>query len=121
MRRRRVLAALCLTQTSSWGISYYAFPVSSVSIIRDTGWSAPVITAALSVDQLATALIGIPVGRILDRIAPRLVMTAGSVVAVVALPVVAVAPNLRCFTAARVAGPLTGAVLYPPAFAASTH
>jgi MFS family permease len=80
------------------GISYYAFPVSSVSIIRDTGWSAPVITAAFSVGQLATALTGIPVGRVLDRITPRLVMTAGSVVAVVALPVVAVAPNLRLGT-----------------------
>ncbi|WP_406276400.1 hypothetical protein OH799_05485 [Nocardia sp. NBC_00881] len=47
-----------------------------MSITGDTGWSAPVITTAFSVGQLATALTGIPVGRVLDRIAPRLVMTA---------------------------------------------
>jgi hypothetical protein len=44
--RRRVLAVLCLTQISSWGILYYAFPVLSVSITAETGWSAPVITPA---------------------------------------------------------------------------
>ncbi|MEU7769188.1 MFS transporter [Nocardia sp. NPDC049190] len=120
--RRRVLAVLCLTQISSWGILYYAFPVLSVSITRDTGWSAPVITAAFSFGQLATALTGIPVGRVLDRIGPRLVMTVGSVVAVVALLVVAVAPNLWVFYGGWVAaGAGMGAVLYPSAFAALTR
>ncbi|QYB07687.1 MFS transporter [Rhodococcus sp. USK10] len=119
---RRVLAVLCLTEITSWGILYYAFPVLSVSISADTGWSLPVLTAAFSLSQLAAALTGIPVGRIIDRIGPRVVMTAGSVVAVPSLLVVAAAPNLPIFYAGWIAaGIAMGAVLYPPAFAALTR
>ncbi|MFF2114160.1 MFS transporter [Rhodococcus koreensis] len=119
---RRVLAVLCLTEITSWGILYYAFPVLSVSISADTGWSLPVLTAAFSLSQLAAALTGIPVGRIIDRIGPRAVMTAGSVLAVPSLLVVAAAPNLPVFYAGWLAaGVAMGAVLYPPAFAALTR
>ena len=38
---RRVLATLCVTQVTSWGILYYAFPVLSGRISADTGWSPP--------------------------------------------------------------------------------
>ena len=37
---RRVLVALCLTQVTSWGVLYYAFPVLSGRISADTGWTA---------------------------------------------------------------------------------
>lgn len=120
--RRRVLVVLSLTEITSWGILFYAFPVLAVSITRDTGWSLPMITAAFSLGQLAAALTGIPVGRTLDRIGPRVVMTLGSVLAVAALLVVALAPNLGVFyTGWFVAGAAMGAVLYPPAFAALTR
>ncbi|MGV9413096.1 MFS transporter [Nocardia sp. NPDC003693] len=119
---RRVLAVLCLTEITSWGILYYAFPVLAVSISRDTGWSLPAITAAFSLGQLLAALTGIPVGRILDRVGPRVVMTAGSVFAVPALVMVALAPNIVVFYAGWfLAGLAMGAVLYPPAFAALTR
>ncbi|MDZ7917245.1 MAG: MFS transporter [Rhodococcus sp. (in: high G+C Gram-positive bacteria)] len=119
---RRVLVALCLTEITSWGILYYAFPVLSVAISRDTGWSSAVIVAAFSVSQLAAAAVGIPVGRILDRHGPRWVMTAGSVLAVPALVVIATAHTLPLFFAGWVfAGIAMGAVLYPPAFAALTR
>lgn len=95
---RRVLVALCLTEITSWGILYYAFPVLSVAISRDTGWSSAVIVAAFSVSQLAAAAVGIPVGRILDRHGPRWVMTTGSVLAVPALVVIATAHTLPCFS-----------------------
>ena len=97
---RRVLAVLCLTEITSWGILYYAFPVLSVSISAETGWSPTAITAAFSLGQLATALAGIPVGRILDRVGPRTIMTAGSVLAVPALVLIALAPTLPVFYAA---------------------
>ncbi|MCX0275082.1 MFS transporter [Nocardia zapadnayensis] len=120
--RRRVLAVLCVTQISSWGILYYAFPVLSVSITGDTGWSAPAITAAFSLGQLATALSGIPVGAVLDRTGPRRIMTAGSLLGVAALAVIAVAPSLLVFYLGWLAaGVAMGAVLYPPAFAALTR
>lgn len=119
---RRVLAVLCLTELASWGVLYYAFPVLSVSISNDTGWSPQTIMAAFSIGQLIAALTGIPVGRIIDRIGPRAVMTAGSVLAVPGLVLVAVAQNLPTFYAGWfIAGIAMGAVLYPPAFAAVTR
>ncbi len=119
---RRVLAVLCATEITSWGILHYAFPVLSVSISHGTGWSLPVITAAFSLGQLASALTGIPVGRILDAVGPRTVMTAGSLLGVAALAVVALARHPVVFYAGWVAaGVGMGAVLYPPAFAALTR
>lgn len=119
---RRVLVTLCLTEITSWGILYYAFPVLSVAISRDTGWSTSVIVAAFSISQLVAAVVGIPVGRILDRHGPRWVMTAGSVLAVPALVLIATAHTLPLFFAGWVfAGIAMGAVLYPPAFAALTR
>ncbi|WP_067536647.1 MFS transporter [Nocardia crassostreae] len=119
---RRVLTVLCLTEITSWGILYSAFTVLGVAISRDTGWSQQTITAAFSIGQLAAALIGIPIGRVLDRIGPRMVMTAGSVLGAVAMVVVAEAPNLIAFYAGwLIAGITMGAVLYSPAFAALTR
>ncbi|MGH3385782.1 MAG: MFS transporter [Nocardioidaceae bacterium] len=119
---RVVLATLCATQTTSWGVLYYAFPVLAGDITTDTGWSMAAITAALSASQLVAALVGIPVGRWLDRHGPRGVMTTGSVLAVPALAAVASAQNLAWFIGAwLVVGGAMGAVLYPPAFAALTR
>lgn len=119
---RRVLTVLCVTEITSWGILYYAFPVLAVSIATATGWSMPTIVAAFSLSQLVAAFTGIPVGRIIDRTGPRAVMTAGSVLAVPSLIVVATAPTLPIFYAGWLAtGVAMGAVLYPPAFAALTR
>jgi hypothetical protein len=37
---RRVLVVLCVTEITSWGVLYYAFPVLAPSIAADTGWSS---------------------------------------------------------------------------------
>src|SRR3954470_6067806 len=79
---RPALVALCITQVTSWGVLYYAFPVALASITADTGWSATAATAAFSAGLIVSALAGIPVGRWLDRHGPRGVMTAGSALAV---------------------------------------
>ena len=84
-----VLAVLCLTEITSWGVLFYAFPVLVPAIARDTGWSPAALTAALSVALLVSALTGIALGRVLDRRGPRLLMTAGSVVGVAAVVVIA--------------------------------
>ncbi|SEP53351.1 MFS transporter [Amycolatopsis saalfeldensis] len=119
---RQVLVVLCATEITSWGVLYYAFPVLAGKITTATGWPTAAITAALSASQLVAALIGIPVGRRLDRHGPRGVMTAGSLLAVPAVVAVAYAPNLACFLAAwLLVGVAMGAVLYPPAFAALTR
>jgi MFS family permease len=67
-------------------------------------------------------VVGIPVGRRLDRYGPRAVMTAGSVLAVIALTVVATAPSLPWFFAGwLLVGAAMAGTLYIPAFAALTR
>ena len=119
---RRILSILCVTEVTSWGILYYAFLVLSPAITADTGWSTTSIVAAFSIGQLVAAVVGIPVGRLLDRYGPRWVMTAGSVVAIPALVVIATSQSLVVFGAGWfIAGVAMAAVLYPPAFAALTR
>lgn len=119
--RSRALAALCATEIVSWGVLYYAFPVLVGTISADTGWSVGAATGAFSVGALISAGAGIVVGRLIDRRGPRLVMTAGSVVGVLATLAIATAPTLPLFYAAwAVAGLAQAATFYPPAFAAIT-
>ncbi|MDR7381138.1 MFS transporter [Promicromonospora iranensis] len=119
---RRVLVTLCVTEITSWGILYYAFPVLAVEITRTTGWSGASVIAGFSVGQLVAALAGIPVGRWLDRIGPRWLMTGGSLLAVPSVVLLATAQNLAWFISAWVLmGLAMGATLYPPAFAALTR
>jgi MFS family permease len=116
------LLALCVTEITSWGVLYYAFPVLAQDITRDTGWSSATITAAFSAGLVMAAVVGIPVGRALDRHGPRVLMTGGSALAVLAVMAVAAAPNLWSFAAAwLLAGVAMSAVLYQPAFAALTR
>ena len=120
--RRRVLVVLCGTQIVSWGVLYYAFPVLVPTLSADTGWSVPSATAAFSAGLVVSALVGIPVGRLLDRFGPRPVMTAGSVLAVPAVVGIATARSFPLFLAAwLLAGVAMAGTLYPPAFAALTR
>ncbi|MEE6168579.1 MULTISPECIES: MFS transporter [unclassified Mycolicibacterium] len=119
---RRILVALCLTQITSWGVLYYAFTVLSKRITDQTGWSPPAVTAAFSAALVTSALVGIAVGRWIDRHGPHAVMTLGSALGPLALVGVALAPTLGWFVASWiVAGAAMGAVLYQPAFAALTR
>ncbi|MCX5301265.1 MFS transporter [Streptomyces sp. NBC_00193] len=121
-RPRAALPALCATQITSWGIIYYAFPVLLSRLTADTGWSANAATGAFSLALLVSGVAGIPVGRILDRRGPRAVMTAGSVIGVLALLLIAAAPSLPVFFLGWIlAGIAMAATFYPPAFAALTR
>lgn len=120
--QRRVVAALCITQLTGWGILYYAYPVMLAAVAADTGWSTSTAFGAFSVGLLASAVAAPRVGRLLDRVGPRPVMGWGSVLGAVSLLGVAAAPNLFWFvTAWSVVGLAQAAVLYPPAFAALTR
>ena len=119
--RRRALAALCVTEIVSYGVLYYAFPVLASDITAATGWSRTAITAAFSAGNLAGALTGVVAGRLIDRFGPRPVMTAGSILAAVAVAGIAMAPAYGWFAAAwLLAGVAMAGVFYPPAFAALT-
>ncbi|MFD3641794.1 MFS transporter [Streptomyces griseus] len=121
-RPRAALPALCATQITSWGIVYYAFPVLNPQITSATGWPAGLTAAAFSAALLVSAVAGIRVGRIIDRHGPRAVMTTGSVVGVLSILIVALAPNLPVFIAGwLLAGLAMAGTFYQPAFAALTR
>ncbi|KIS29349.1 major facilitator transporter [Arthrobacter sp. SPG23] len=108
---------MCITQTIGWGVLYYALIAAVRPISQDTGWGAALVTAAFSAGLLVSAMAGIFVGRILDRSGPRTLMIGGSIIGVLALGIVAAAPNLPVFFAAwLLAGIAQAAVLYQPAF-----
>lgn len=120
-RLTRALVALCVTEVTSWGVLYYAFPVLLAGLTTDTGWSTAQAVGAFSTGALVSAVAAIPVGRLIDSRGPRLVMTAGSVLGVLAAAAIALAPALAWFYLAwAVAGVAQAATLYPPAFAALT-
>src|SRR5262245_23721921 len=121
-RLRRALAALCITEITSWGILYYTLPVAAQDITATEGWSHGQVFTAFSAGLLLSAVVGAEAGRLLDRHGPRRVMTLGSVVGVLGLLLVAYAPNLPVFFGAwLVIGLAQSATLYPPAFAAVTR
>ena len=116
------LTALCVAELVCWGLLYYSLPVAVTPISDDMGWSHTTVTAALTVGLIVSALMGPSIGRILDRHGPQLIMGAGTAIGVVALGLVAVAPNLVVFFAAWIlAGFAQAATLYPPAFAVITR
>jgi sugar phosphate permease len=65
------------------GINYgtrYSFGVFVQPMALDHGWSRSVVSAGMSVMVLAYGIGGIFAGRLIDRIAPRWIITAGSLV-----------------------------------------
>ena len=112
-----LVLTLAFTETTSWGVLYYAFTVFLKPMQEELGWSRGATTGAFSLALLLSGLAGVPVGRWLDRRGPRLLMTAGSVAA--ALLVLAWArvdslPALYLVWAGI--GVTMAAVLYDPAF-----
>ncbi|NYI67623.1 MFS transporter [Spelaeicoccus albus] len=118
----RALVALCLTEIVSWGTLYYSLPVAVSQIAGDTGWSDELITGIFSASLAISAIMAIPVGRLIDRIGPRIVMTAGAAVSSAALAAVGLSRTLPEFILAwLIAGAAQAGVLYPPAFTAITR
>lgn len=85
--RVRLVAVLSITETISWGIVYYAFAVFLPAVAGDLGTSETAVAAALALAVATSAVVGLPVGRYLDRYGPRTLMTAGSVAAVLLVAV----------------------------------
>ena len=73
-----VVATLCVTETVSWGILYYGFPVLLRPMETDLGFSRVEVTGAFSIGMGVAALAALPVGRWIDRHGARALMTLGS-------------------------------------------
>jgi MFS family permease len=114
----RIAVALGVTETTSWGIVYYAFSVILAPMQAELGWSRAQVTAAFSLAILTSGLAAVPVGAWIDRRGGRAVMTAGSVLAtllVLAWAAVGSLPALYAVWAAM--GVVWAMVLYEPSFA----
>jgi MFS family permease len=114
-----VVAGLSITETVSWGIIYYGFPIMLRPMEQELGWSRTALTGAFSVGLGASALAALPVGRWLDRHGPRALMTLGSCLGVALLLVWAHVHTLPALYVCWFGlGLAMAATLYEPAFAA---
>ncbi|HET9489128.1 MAG TPA: MFS transporter [Methylomirabilota bacterium] len=114
-----VVAALCISETVTWGIIYYGFPVMLRPMETELGFSRVAITGAFSVGMGLAAVAGLPVGRWIDRHGARGLMSLGSCLGT--LMVVAwsrVDSLLALYAVWAVMGLVMAATLYEPAFAA---
>jgi len=114
-----IVAALSVTETISWGILYYGFPVMLRPMEADLGFSRVQITGALSLGLATSALAALPVGRWIDRHGARGLMTLGSCLATALVLAWSRVESLGALYAVWVLmGLALAATLYEPAFAA---
>jgi MFS family permease len=114
-----IVAALSVTETITWGVVYYGFPVFLSSMEGELHASRVAITGAFSVGLAVSALGAVPVGRWLDRRGPRLLMSLGSVLATALLFAWAHVQSVAALYAIwAFMGLAMAATLYEPAFAA---
>jgi hypothetical protein len=114
----RLVPALGATQIVSWGTLYYSIAVLGASMRDELGISAAMLFAAYSLALLISALTAPFVGRAIDRHGGRVVMSAGSVVAALALFLIAhVHSTIALFLAWSVAGVAMAMTMYDAAFA----
>ncbi len=115
------MVVLCATEITNWGAIVYAFIVASSTIAATEGWRLTHLLGAFTVAQLVAGLAGVWVGRRIDAVGPRALMTAGSILGAISLVVVASSTSLPAFYAGwTLAGFAMSAILYAPAFAAIT-
>ena len=115
------MVVLCATEITNWGAIVYAFIVASSTIAATEGWRLTHLLGAFTVAQLVAGLAGVWVGRRIDAVGPRALMTAGSILGAIAMVAVASSTSLPAFYAGwTLAGFAMSAILYAPAFAAIT-
>jgi MFS family permease len=72
--------ALGLTQITAWGTSFYCLGVLAKPIAAETGWAISTIFLGFSVALVTMGLISTSVGRLIDRVGARAVMSLGTVI-----------------------------------------
>ncbi len=113
------VGALSITETISWGIIYYSFPVFLRAMEVDLHTSRVAVTGALSLALGVSAVVAVLVGRWVDRHGPHLLMTAGSCLAVALLVGWSQVAGVNALYAVwGLMGLAMAATLYEPAFAA---
>ncbi|WP_033386060.1 MFS transporter [Sporichthya polymorpha] len=114
----RMVWALAVTETISYGALFYSFAVMLAPMREDFGAGTAQLSGALTLSLAITGLAAVPAGWWLDRHGARGLMTAGSLLAGVSVLAWSRATNLPQMYLAFVGMGLAGAaVLYEPAFA----
>jgi MFS family permease len=70
--------ALGITTIVSYGTTQYLFGVLLVPIQHETGWSRGGLSGAYSLSFVAVGVLGVPIGRLVDRYGARALMAGGS-------------------------------------------
>jgi MFS family permease len=113
-----LVLALGVTETVSYGILSYAFPVFIAPMKAELGWSATAITGAFSLALLVAGAAAVPAGRWVDRHGARGLMAGGSVLAAAVLLAWSGVERLwELYALSALLGAAMAAVLYEPAFA----
>jgi MFS family permease len=71
---------LGITQITAWGTSYYCLGVLAKPIAADTGWTMGTIFLGFSIALVTMGVISTWVGRLIDRIGARAVMSIGTII-----------------------------------------
>lgn len=72
--------ALGITQITAWGTSFYCLGVLAKPIVAETGWAMTTVFLGFSVALIVMGLISTWVGRLIDRMGARVVMSIGTIV-----------------------------------------
>lgn len=111
--------ALGITQITAWGTSFYCLGVLAKPIATETGWATSTIFLGFSVALVTMGVISTSVGRLIDRIGGRIVMSVGTVIVSLGLFALAqVRDVVPYFAAWVVVGIGMRCCLYDAAFAA---
>ena len=114
-----VTSVIGLAQVLVWGTTYYLIAVLARPIEMDTGWSYTWIAGGLSFGFLVSGLVSPFVGRQIERLGGRPVLSVGALILALGMVLLGTAPNVYVYLLAwTVLGIGMGAGLYDPAFAA---
>ena len=111
--------ALGITQITAWGTSYYCLGVLAKPIVAETGWAMTTVFLGFSVALLVMGFISTWVGRLIDRIGARAVMSIGTIIVSAGLFALSQVHDVASYFAAwAVLGIGMRCCLYDAAFAA---
>jgi predicted MFS family arabinose efflux permease len=114
-----IIIALGTTQTLAWASSYYLPAILADSIARDLGVSSNWIFAAFSASQVISALLAPRIGRHIDLVGGRSVLSMSNLVLAAGLALLGLTTSIPMLIVAwLLLGVGMGAGLYDAAFAA---
>ena len=117
MARTRTVSALGVIEIFAWGSTYYLMAVLAGPIAADTGWSAGLLSAGISVGLLVSGLAAPKVGRLIQTTGGRWVLATGMGLIAAGLVLLASAQSPQVYIAAwALLGLGMSAGLYDAAF-----